>query len=211
MKLSGTIIDFCKVDACKFFFSKVWSELGLCAAANLLSGGPEVRQNCRPRPMNSLVSLITRWFQQHRLERPCCPGVWQQVSNMRQPHGNSSSVVCIIGSETWKNRRGNLVGIRIEVRLVQKTFKSRWEPGRIVNSMQMEMSLAKSPNKVCFYKDLHVVSLIVWAVFFQFVTIVNFVIKLFFFCIRFMNSAHTCFTNAYNFSNKVCFYKDLLQ
>ena len=40
--------------------------------------------------------------------------------------------------------------------------------------MQMEMSLAKSPNKVCFYKDLHVVSLIVWAVFFQFVTIVNF-------------------------------------
>ena len=115
------------------------------------------------------------------------------------------------GSETWKNRRGNLVGIRIEVRLVQKTFKSRWEPGRIVNSMQMEMSLAKSPNKVCFYKDLHVVSLIVWAVFFQFVTIVNFVIKLFFFCIRFMNSAHTCFTNAYNFSNKVCLYKDLLQ
>ena len=45
--------------------------------------------------------------------------------------------------------------------------------------MQREMSLAKSPNKVCFYKDLHVVSLIVWAVFFQFVTIVNFVIKLF--------------------------------
>ena len=26
-----------------------------------------------------------------------------------------------------KNRRGNLVGIRIEVRLAQKTFKSRWE------------------------------------------------------------------------------------
>ena len=28
--------------------------------------------------------------------------------------------------------------------------------------MQKEMSLAKSPNKVCFYKDLRVVSLIVW-------------------------------------------------
>ena len=34
-------------------------------------------------------------------------------------------------------------------------------PGRIVNSMQMEMSLAKDPNKVCFNKDLRVVSLIV--------------------------------------------------
>ena len=32
-----------------------------------------------------------------------------------------------IGSETWKNRWGNLVGIIIEVRLAQKTFKSRWE------------------------------------------------------------------------------------
>ena len=74
--------------------------------------------------------------------------------------------------------------------------------------MQMEMILAKSPNKVCFYKDLRVVSLIVWAVFFQLVTIVNFVIKLFFFCIRF--STHMLH-NAYDLSNKVCFYKDLLQ
>ena len=47
--------------------------------------------------------------------------------------------------------------------------------------MQMEMSLAKSPNEVCFYKDLRVVSLRVWAVFFQLVTVVNFVINLFFF------------------------------
>ena len=43
----------------------------------------------------------------------------------------------------------------------------------------MEMSLAKSPNKVCFYKDLRAVSLIVWLVFFQLVTIVNFVINFF--------------------------------
>ena len=75
--------------------------------------------------------------------------------------------------------------------------------------MQMEMSLAKDPNKMCFYKDLRVVSLIGWAVFFQLVTIVNFVIKLFFSFAY--DSAHTCFTNAYDFSNKVCLYKDLLQ
>ena len=74
--------------------------------------------------------------------------------------------------------------------------------------MQMEMSLAKSPNNVCFHKDLRVISLIVWVVFFQLVTIVNFVINSFSFA---CDSAHTCFTNAYDFSNKVCFYKDLLQ
>ena len=91
---------------------------------------------------------------------------------------------------------------------LRKPLKVDGRPGRIVNSMQMEMSLAKSPNKVCFYKDLRVVSLIVWAVFFQLVTIVNFVIKLFSFA---YDSAHTCFTNAYDFSNKVCCYKDLLQ
>ena len=91
---------------------------------------------------------------------------------------------------------------------LRKPLNVDGRPGRIVNSMQMEMSLAKSPNKVCFYKDLRVVSLIVRAVFFQLVTIVNFVIKLFSFA---YDSAHTCFTNAYVFSNKVCFYKDLLQ
>ena len=69
--------------------------------------------------------------------------------------------------------------------------------------MQMEMSLAKAPNKVCFYKDLRVVPLIVWAVFFQLVTIV---IKLFFFCIRF-----STYTDASRMHVKVCFYKDLLQ
>lgn len=167
----------------------------------------------------SVVASVARLMTGHRIAREfeslgeewyhsnASPYATQRRKQKDEPDRQNAE----IGSETWKNRRGNLVGIRIEVRLVQKTFKSRWEPGRIVNSMQMEMSLAKSPNKVCFYKDLHVVSLIVWAVFFQFVTIVNFVIKLFFFCIRFMNSAHTCFTNAHNFSNKVCFYKDLLQ
>ena len=59
--------------------------------------------------------------------------------------------------------------------------------------MQMEMSLAKSPNEVCFYKDLRDVSLIVWDVFLQLVTNVNFVIKLFFFCIRFStHMLHKC-------------------
>ena len=59
--------------------------------------------------------------------------------------------------------------------------------------MQMEMSLAKLPNKVCLYNDLRVVSLVVWAVFFQLVMIVNFVIKLFFFCIRFStHMLHKC-------------------
>lgn len=81
---------------------------------------------------------------------------------------------------------------------LRKPLKVDGRPGRVVNSMQMEMSLAKAPNKVCFYKDLRVVSLIVWVVFFQLVTIV---IKLFSFA---YDSAHTCFTNAYDFSNKVC-------
>ena len=85
--------------------------------------------------------------------------------------------------------------MRIEIRWLRKPLKVDGTPGRIVNSMQTEMSLAKSPNKMWFYKDLRVVSLIaiVWAVFFQLVTIVNFVIKLFFFCIRFStHMLHKC-------------------
>ena len=55
---------------------------------------------------------------------PTLPHMRQIVGNgrMRPDRQNAE-----IGSETWKNRRGNLVGIRIEVRLAQKTFKSRWE------------------------------------------------------------------------------------
>ena len=45
--------------------------------------------------------------------------------------------------------------MRIEIRWLRKPLKVDGAPGRIVNSMQMEMSLAKAPNKVCFYKDLH--------------------------------------------------------
>ena len=53
-----------------------------------------------------------------------------------------------IDGETW------YLGIRIEIRWLRKPLKVDGTPGRIVNSMQMEMSLAKAPNKMCFYKDL---------------------------------------------------------
>ena len=49
---------------------------------------------------------------------------------------------------------GGGLRIRIEIRWLRKPLKVDGTPGRIVNSMQMEMSLAKAPNKVCFYKDL---------------------------------------------------------
>ena len=55
---------------------------------------------------------------------PTLPHMRHSVGNRRTRPDRQNAE---IGSETWKNRRGNLVGIRIEVRLAQKTFKSRWE------------------------------------------------------------------------------------
>ena len=47
----------------------------------------------------------------------------------------------------YKNRRGNLVGIGIEIRWLRKPLNVDGTPGRIANSVQMEMSMAKAPNK----------------------------------------------------------------
>ena len=44
--------------------------------------------------------------------------------------------------------------IRIEIRWLRKPLKVDGTPGMIVNSMQIESSLAKAPNKLWFYKDL---------------------------------------------------------
>ena len=53
----------------------------------------------------------------------------------------------------------NILNLKyIKAYLAQKTFKSRWD-GMIMNFMQVEMSLAKSPNKVCFTK-IYVLSLL---------------------------------------------------
>ena len=55
---------------------------------------------------------------------------------------------------------GGGLRIRIEIRWLRKPLKVDVTPGRIENSMQMEISLAKTPNKVFLQRfALSIVSL----------------------------------------------------
>ena len=101
---------------------------GLCGSTRAESS------NCR-KP----ESLVEGWY--HSVARfPICDTASETEGQDRSDRQNAE-----IASETRKSRRGNLVGIRIEIRLAQKSLKVDGKLGRIVNSMQMEMILSKAP------------------------------------------------------------------